>query len=184
MNAVIVLSSRGSSCSKGLASPLNMNALIVGEVEVANLHPDLSQRLEQVGSAIVVQDDLVQVFELLLLEDFELLKLALRQEALQRLTDLTLDANRNVLLHEVLDHGEMVGVVLGVVPEVVDVLLDPPDLFLEARFVLLLVLAVIDLTLLGLETLLEVLERALASQDELLDELDLLIDLQQPQFRF
>lgn len=183
MNAVIVLSCGGSSCGKGLAPPLNVNALVVGEVEVANLHPDLSQGLEQVGSAVVVQDDLVQVFELLFLKDFELLKLALWQEALQGLTDLTLDADRHVLLYEVLDHGEMVGVVLRVVPEVMDVLLDPPDLFLEARFVLLLVLAVIDLTLLGLKTLLEVLERALASQDELLDELNLLVDLEQPQFR-
>ena len=100
----------------------------------------------------------MQVLELFLFKDLKFLKLSLGKQALKCFADLTLDSDGNVLLDEVLNHGKVIGVVLGVIPEIINILLDPPDLFLEAYLALLLVLAVIYLALLSLQPLLEILE--------------------------
>lgn len=135
-----------------------MYALVVREVEIADLHPDFPERLEQIWGAIIVQNYLMQVLELLFLEYFQLSHLLRRQQHLQRLADLTLNTHWHVLFDEVLDHCKVVRVVLRVVPQIVDVFLDPVNLLLEPNHVLLLVLAVVDQPLLGLEALFKILE--------------------------
>lgn len=69
---------------------------------------DVAHEVLQVSASVVLQDDRVEHLELLHFEVLQLVQLGPGQYAGQGLTDLGLDAYRDVLLHEVLYSVELV----------------------------------------------------------------------------
>jgi len=100
------------------------DALVILEVNVGNVEADLPQHLDKVGQPVVVQDLLVQLVELDLLVAGEGLAFLVGEDLLKGLRDHTLNPDRNVLLHEVLYHGEVICMVLGLELDLVELLMD------------------------------------------------------------
>ena len=164
-----------------------MDTLVVVEfplVTIADGHSNLPQALEQIGDAVVVEDGLMEILELVFFVLEQGLNFLVGQDGLEGLTDLTLDADGNVFLDEVLDHCEVVAMVLRVVPQVVHFFVDPPHFFFETFDVLLFVLAIVDLLLVAHESLFVISERASALVHKFLDALDSLVKFEHFEFVF
>lgn len=85
-------------------------------VQFLDIEEHLAPLFVQVRHAVVVEDDLVHFAEdlfFVFLQLFDIVRNKWLQHRMQGFTDLALNADGHVLLNEVLDHGEVVLVVLG-----------------------------------------------------------------------
>ena len=90
-----------------------------------HLLENLSHKVLEVSTAIVLQDDLIKLLKLLHLKVLQFVELAAREDAGECLADLTLYANGYVLLHEVLNCVELVGLLIQFSLHLVDLLPHP-----------------------------------------------------------
>lgn len=86
--------------------------LVVIEVHVLHVEPDVLDLLVKARHTVVLQYKLMHLVETQLLEGSQGLRLLVRKNLLKSLTDLTLNPDWNVLLNEVLNHGKVIAVIL------------------------------------------------------------------------